>query len=419
MNAVPPCMIDDVGPLPVVQPASMAELTDLVQQARAQGEALFPLGGQTQLRLGLPPARPGRGVDLRALTQIIDYPARDMTITVQTGITLARLQEQLATEKQRLPIDVPSPERATLGGSLAANISGPRRLGFGTLRDYVIGITTINDAGAETKAGGRVVKNVAGYDLCKLHIGALGTLGIISQVTLKLRPLPEESALVSFGCQPTQLEGLLEALSQSRTRPVCLEVFNPAAASSVLPADITRWVRDAWLVVLGFEDNAEAVRWQTQQVIQEVTAHGIHGFDQRLGAEAGPYWQALTEFAQGQETSLTFKVNLLPRAVASFCLKAGKADPALQLQAHAGSGIVVGHLPAIRALEKLRGLVQQMHTLAAESQGNVVILACPPAWKTDLPIWGRRRPDWDLMRQVKDKLDPQRIFNPGRFIDAL
>ena len=119
-------------------------------------------------------------MDCRSLNRVIDYPARDMTITVQAGITIAELQTLLAAENQRLPVDVPHADRATLGGALAVNVSGPRRYGFGTLRDYVIGISTVNDEGQEVKAGGRVVKNVAGYDLCKLHIGALGTLGIIT-----------------------------------------------------------------------------------------------------------------------------------------------------------------------------------------------------------------------------------------------
>ncbi|HJT77552.1 MAG TPA: FAD-binding oxidoreductase, partial [Gemmataceae bacterium] len=184
------CLIDDVGPLPVAAPPSVPELGDLVRRAAAQGQALYPLGGRTMLGLGLPPARPGLGVDLRALDQVIDYPARDMTITVRAGIPLARLAEILAAENQRLPIDVPRADRATLGGALATNASGPRRLGFGTLRDYVIGLSAVNDEGQETKAGGRVVKNVAGYDLCKLFIGSLGTLGVITQATLKLRPLP-------------------------------------------------------------------------------------------------------------------------------------------------------------------------------------------------------------------------------------
>src|SRR5262249_19160904 len=144
-----------------------------------------------------------------------------MTVTVEAGVRVARLQQLLAAEGQRLPIDVPRAGEATLGGALATNASGPRRLGFGTPRDYVIGITTVNDRGESTKAGGRVVKNVAGYDLCKLHVGALGTLGVISQVTLKLRPLPESSALVCFGCGDGELPGILDALHTSRTRPVC------------------------------------------------------------------------------------------------------------------------------------------------------------------------------------------------------
>src|SRR5262249_39044525 len=157
----------------------------LVRSAAAEGQALYPLGGRTMLDLGLPPERAGAGVDLRGLDQVIDYPARDMTITVQAGITLSRPADLLRGENQRPPADVPRAREATLGGALAANASGSRRFGFGTLRDYVIGISVINDEGNETKAGGRVVKNVAGYDLCKLHVGALGTLGIITQITLK------------------------------------------------------------------------------------------------------------------------------------------------------------------------------------------------------------------------------------------
>src|SRR5438874_8668927 len=133
-----------------------------------------------------------------------------MTVTVQAGITLAKLQELLASENQRLPVDVPQAERATIGGALAANVSGCRRYGFGTLRDYLIGISVVNDEGQEVKAGGRVVKNVAGYDLCKLYIGSLGTLGIITQVTLKLKPRPEEEAFVLVGCGHEMVEGLLE-----------------------------------------------------------------------------------------------------------------------------------------------------------------------------------------------------------------
>src|SRR5262249_55117627 len=144
----------------------------------------------------------------------------------------AKVQEILTRENQRLPIDVPLAERATLGGAIATNTSGPRRYGFGTLRDYVIGITVVNDEGKEVKAGGRVVKNVAGYDLCKLYIGSLGTLGIISQVTLKVRPRPEEQALAVLECAPESLRTVLDHIHFSKTRPVCIDLLNQGAANA-------------------------------------------------------------------------------------------------------------------------------------------------------------------------------------------
>jgi glycolate oxidase FAD binding subunit len=153
-----------------------------------------------------------------------------MTITVQAGMTVAQLQSTLAREKQRLPIDVPHAERATVGGIIATNMSGPRRYGWGTLRDYVIGISVVNDEGHEIKAGGRVVKNVAGYDLCKLFVGSMGTLGVITQVTFKLRPLAAEQALFAFPCPPTEIDNALTLLHGSKTRPVMLELLSPGAA---------------------------------------------------------------------------------------------------------------------------------------------------------------------------------------------
>src|SRR5207302_1445142 len=215
---------------------------------------------------------------------------------------------------QRLPVDVPRPERATLGGSLAVNVSGPRRLGLGTFRDYVIGISTVNDEGQETKAGGRVVKNVAGYDLCKLHIGALGTLGIITQVTLKVRPRPETQALLLLGCESAALGSLLEPLHASRTRPVCVDLLNTRAA--------------------------------------------------RL------------------------------------------------LHAHAGSGIVRGHVLGDLTAERAAAMLDPLTALATAAQGNLVLPRCPGDWKRTLPVWGQPRGDVWLMRQVKEKLDPRRLFNP-------
>src|SRR5262245_33963946 len=127
--------ISGFGPLPIVRPTTVAALGEIVREAARDGTALYPVGGGTMLDLGLAPSKPGKAVDLRGLAEVIDFPARDMTVTVQAGITIARLRDILAKENLRLPIDVPQAERATLGGILAANVSGPRRLGYGTLRD--------------------------------------------------------------------------------------------------------------------------------------------------------------------------------------------------------------------------------------------------------------------------------------------
>ncbi len=212
--------------LPIVIAESAGHIGELIRTAAAQGHAVFPLGGRTMLDLGQIPDRPGIGIDLRQLNQVIDYPARDMTITVQAGITIDQLQAVLLKEKQYLPIDVPFPDRATLGGAIATNVSGPRRFGCGTLRDYIIGISVVNDAGQEVKAGGRVVKNVAGYDLMKLYTGSLGTLGITARVTLKVKPLPEASGWHVLPVLLKDVGEVVEVLHRTRTRPVAMELFN-------------------------------------------------------------------------------------------------------------------------------------------------------------------------------------------------
>lgn len=412
------CLIDEFGPLPIVQPQSVAEISDIVRRAASENQAIYPLGGRTLLDIGLPPARPGIAVDLRSLSQVLDYPARDMTITAQAGITISQLQTLLATENQRLPIDVPNAEQATLGGVLAVNVSGPRRLGFGTLRDYVIGIRTVNDEGQEVKAGGRVVKNVAGYDLCKLHIGALGTLGIITQVTLKLRPLPECTTLITFGCETAALERLLDQLHATRTRPVCLDVLNQPAVRAITRQPRLDMPDAPWVVVIGFEDNSDAVGWQVRQLLQEMDSGDIEGLEARAGAASEPLWRSLIEHTASGER-VTFKANLLPHAVAAFCRRAAELMEPMRLHAHAGSGIVYGHLDGDLTLPPVAAMLKELTEIAVRAEGNLVLPRCPVAWKSELPVWGRERSDLWLMRQVKDKLDPRKLFNPGRFLAGI
>jgi glycolate oxidase FAD binding subunit len=411
------CLLDDFGPLPVVRPATVAELGELVRGAAAEDRGIYPLGGRTMLEVGLPPAKLGTAVDLTALADVIDYPAHDMTITVRAGITIAELQRRLAAEGQRLPIDVPQSDRATLGGALAVNVSGPRRHGSGTLRDYVIGLSTVNDEGQETKAGGRVVKNVAGYDLCKLHIGALGTLGVITQVTLKVRPRPEAQALLTLGCAASELGSLLDVLHRSRTRPSCVDVLNGIAAREVATASGAALPAAAWIVVVGFEDNDDAVNWQVQRLMTEVASVRLQGVEARAGAAGTPLWSALVEQV-GRPGRLAFTANLLPGATADFCSRAQQLAPTIALQAHAGVGIVRGFVDDVTE-ESARPLLRDLLSEAGAARGNLVLTRCPPAWKRTLPVWGTPRGDVALMRQVKAKFDPRGVFNPGRFVDGM
>ncbi|HEY8506140.1 MAG TPA: FAD-binding oxidoreductase [Gemmataceae bacterium] len=414
------CTIDGFGPLPVRRPGSVTELCQLVREARAAGQAIYPLGGGTRLDLGLPPARAGVAVDLRGLDQVIDYPARDMTITVQAGITVARLQEILRGENQRLPVDVALPERATLGGAIATNASGPRRFGHGTLRDYVIGITVVNDRGEEAKAGGRVVKNVAGYDLCKLYTGALGTLGVISQVTLKVKPLPEAQAILVVPCPYEQIDAVLDRLHRTATRPVCLDLINPAAGAELnrrLGGDA--FFPKTWSLVIGLEENREATDWQVRQLTGELP-HELGNTARRLlDDDAEPLWRELRDFALWPEARFSFKVNMLPSQVRSFT-EVGDYAVGPLLQVHAGSGIVVGHVGGDDfGIAQAKQLLEALNVVISGGPGRVTVTRCPPEWKSALPVWGAPRGDWELMRKVKEKLDPDRLFNPGRFVGGI
>jgi glycolate oxidase FAD binding subunit len=413
------CTIDNFGPIPVVRPTSASELGELIRRAAADNQAVYPLGGRTMLHIGFPPRKPGVGIDLLALDQVIDYPARDMTITVPAGITIAKLRDVLRAENQQLPVDVPLPDQATLGGALAVNASGPRRYGYGTLRDYLIGITVINDEGQEVKAGGRVVKNVAGYDLCKLHIGALGTLGIITQVTLKLRPVPENRAVVLVPCAVENLGAVLDQLHRSRTRPVVVDLVTRAAIDLANRRHADTFPEGPAVIAAVFEEKAETVRWQVRQLRDELGKVAVLGPEVREGPDAERVLAALTALPAWPDALLTFKANLLPQAVAGFVQQAAALPDRLLLLAHAGNGIVIGHAAGDLTAERARAMLQPLQEAAAKAQGYLVLPRCPVAWKQSLPVWGTPRGDIWLMRAVKDKLDPRHLFNPGRFVDGI
>ena len=376
--------IDSFGPLPLHRPASVGAVCELVRETRAAKHALYPVGGRTTLDFGLPPATPGVACDTTALNAVIDYPARDMTITVQAGITVAAVQAELAKEGQWLPVDVPLPDRATLGGAVAVNASGPRRLGYGTLRDYVIGISFVSDDGVEVKAGGRVVKNVAGYDLMKLQIGALGTLGVVTQLTLKVKPKPEAAAAVAVGCDAASLASVLDVFAASKTRPVAVEVLNAEARRA---SEVAIPFTSEWTVFVGFEEKATAVRWQVATLLDELKATPIRD---AVELPDTAFIAALADMQVRAESRFIGKRAVLPSAVAAEVQK-----PAALVHAHALTGVV------------------WFHDDNALPEG-VVLRRAPTGQKNAGSLWGTLPTGDEMMRHVKRTLDPENVFNPGR-----
>lgn len=394
-------------------PATVAELKQIISQASSSNTPLYPKGGGTKQHYGLPGKPHGLRVNLSGISQILDYPARDMTISVQPGITIQDLQDVLRAENQRLPIDVPLPKQATLGGTIAANISGARRFGFGTLRDYVIGLSVVNGIGHEFKTGGQVVKNVAGYDLCKLLIGSFGTLGILTRVTLTIRPVPEDSSLVGVLCRPERLEKLLNSMHNTRTRPCALELLSPSSAQELLPPDLqelghTLRRNGSFLFLVGFEANSEAVPWQISQLTAQLEAEGFDVVGSWRG-EHHPLWIALRDYPL-RPSVFTFHASIPSSSVSEFVLLALANVP--HLQVHAGNGIVIGHADEDFSQELLLKLRQYAETLG----GSLTLLQCPESWRKPNLLWGKTRANHSLMQRVKQQLDPHAIFNTGRFL---
>jgi glycolate oxidase FAD binding subunit len=394
----------------VDRPETIEQLKEAVSRRASEGTAIYPQGGRTALDYGGIPGATGVAIDTTALNRVIDYPAADMTITVEAGITLEALRATLAEQTQRLAIEAPHPDRATLGGIFACNVTGPRRFGLGRPRDAIIGVGFVDGAGNLVKGGGRVVKNVAGYDLPKLLTGSLGTLGVICQLTLKVRPAPEATAIVwATYDRPEAVAEALDRLNTSATRPVALDLLNrPAAAHLGDPLGLPE---APWVLVVGFEEAKEAVAWQLQAVRSELKGAALGVVE---GTEAPPLWSALTEFQAAGLGPVSFAATLRPSSVLRYV---AAIDPGRwAIQAHAGNGIVLGHALGDWNEPEADAAIARLRDPAVADGGALTLPRCPTAWKPRLRVWGDPRPDWDLARRVKRALDPKGVMNPGRFV---
>jgi len=413
---------EEVPAVAAAEPASVEQAAELVRAAAADGFAVYPLGGRTSLQLGYAGTRPGLALSTLGLDQLIDFPARDMTITVQAGMSVAALQQAARPERLRLPVDVPEPARATVGGALACNASGPLRYGRGTLRDYLLGVKVVNAAGRVVRGGGRVVKNAAGYDLCKLYCGSFGTLGLMVEATFKLWPVPECSGTAWAAID--DLDGLdesLERLVRSATRPVFIEVLDRHAvrwlAEQRLGAELPA---GEWTLLVGYEGTERGLAWQRDRVRDELADPDCHcrTVEWLEGQQTDRLVAALSEFRTAQLGELLLKANVLGSRLCEFLAELARGPVPWAMQSHAGNGIVYAQTLAPLARAEAAEHLAELRQKATRLKGNLVIYRCPAGWKRHLPLWGQRRDDWSIMKAIKESLDPHWVFNPGRFIDG-
>ncbi len=411
-----PAVIEPRPLADTVTPADPAELVETVREAFADGTPIYPLGGKTSLDFGLPPKATGHGLSLQGLKRLIDYPARDMTITVEAGISIDALAGTLAKENQRLPIDLPNAHRATLGGVIATNTSGARRYNCGTIRDYIIGITAVDGRGTLFHGGGRVVKNVAGYDFCKLLVGSLGTLAVITQVTLRVKPIPACSRFVTCRMRDWPMaERILAALVTSQTTPAAIELLaGPAWRSDNALGSLAD--RERAHMLIGLEGTEAEVDWMGSTLWNELRKLGV-------AAEILPdhysedLWRRLAQFPVDGKSSLVVKAALRPSSTVEFMRLVEEIDPKGSIQSHAGSGVVIARFADVTADGVSKLLVGKLQPAAAESGGHVTVLSCTsPGELTRQCWWGSLGEAAGVMGEVKRQFDPKDLLNRGRFI---
>jgi glycolate oxidase FAD binding subunit len=397
--------VDGVLPARVHQPADVADVCRIVAAARERSEALVASGLGRHLDVGAPPSRLDALLRLDRLDRVLAYEPADMTVTVEAGCKLSALVRTLAEAGQWLPIDPPCPEQTTVGGLVAANLSGPLRASQGTVRDALLGIAVVGDAGVIHRGGGRVVKNVAGYDLPKVHVGALGTLGVIVEATFKVRPRFASEAAVVIEVPDLAAACDLALRLRDAIEPSWLELVHPA---SMLGGECS-----GSLVVVGA---GGAPAWVEEACARMIaTAAGCRATHHVDGAALRGSLATLLV----RPTAAIIRVATLVTEVRSFVVPAlhalEQSGVAVDLTVHAANGI--SRLGVGRA-EQVGAVLDHLRARAPEGVPVVLERGTPEA-KAGLDIWGGVRSGQALMAGVKRAFDPADGFAPGRFVAGL
>ncbi|MBC8140187.1 MAG: FAD-binding oxidoreductase [Armatimonadetes bacterium] len=387
-------------PAAIIDPQSIVDLAEAAKKSVAVGRAVVPNGGGTGQDYGYPVrAESFAVVNTSRLNRVVAVEPGDLTITVEAGATLAQVQDALRPHGLFLPIDVPHPERATVGGILATNAFGASRLGYGTARDWCIGLSVVGANGAVTKSGGKVVKNVTGYDLPKLHIGALGSLGIIAEATFKASPMPEAERTVlvqlgndSVGGVGTYIRDALNTVSPTRfygrrdnTGTYFVAHFTGFAEAVESEAEHCAAIA-----------RANVSERRTVSVMEEATTHETPTGAVVLQAVGvlEEQWQAFFQTTMCGENAVS--------------------------ETWYGTGVTRICFADAMATEGLGTLRELVETPDYPCFNDYSLLHAPLALRQgDFPVWYPEPASLPLMRRIKKALDPGGVFNPGRFVGRI
>jgi glycolate oxidase FAD binding subunit len=400
--------VQGMRPLCVVTPGNVEELQATLRIAAERRAALAAWGGGTQQLIGAPPTRLDLVVRTTRLNRVLAHTPDDLTISVEAGMTFGALRSYLAQHRQMLALDPPLPDRATIGGLIATATDGPRRLGYGTLRDVLIGIAVVEVGGRLSRGGGMVVKNVSGFDMMKLYLGSFGTLAVIASANFKLLPQPRAAGtiLCRFN-DPKPAFAALDELDGTQLAPVAAEYLNRNALAAVGQSGVCA-------MALMAEGLPQAVERQMNDMSAIMRRHGAQSVERLHGGEAEALWSAIADLPQTATLAAdeaVVKLSVLPTDVASAIAQceasAARVGASVAISARALSGVLYARVRSVTAAA--------LTTLTAELPGLQWVATTLP----DTPRWGAPPQGLDVMRRIRDEFDPLQLLNPGRFLSGV
>jgi len=417
--SVAPYDVDGVRPAFALLPDSVSEVSAVLHFADQRRLAVVPWGGGTEIAYGNKPERFDLALDLRRLAAVIEFSPEDLVVTAQAGLTVGALNKILGGRGQFLALDVPQPDLATIGGALSVGVTGPSRPRYGTARDLVIGLTCVLAGGQVVHSGGRVVKNVAGYDLNKLYLHALGTLGVIVEASFKLHPLPPAASVLTatfVSCNEAHAASL--AIINSNLSPAAVELCSPVASQALGQGD----GGPAWLLAVRMSGLPAAVERQEQGITALARAAGAGKVVQEHPDAGADVFRRLRDFGRGPDSApaLLLRCAVRPSEIADAVSRIGPLfgdgpEPAIVASPASGTIQVAWSEPPA-ALEEL---VQAMRDALAQVSGTVTVERCPAEHKAGLEIWGVSGSDLVMWHDLKAAFDPNGTLSPGRYVDRL